>query len=233
MALSNWDTLAVGLDGKPQSGFFVSPGGVEVSIYKNWIYVRDPKAWRDGGHFVKDTIMEINHGSVQYHDVEIQAVRGPQSGVYVVCWHVNYGNGSDEPTKYTGMIGCGVSGYEDEGWVGVKPESVEFLQKWISNKERMFSDEEVEKMMTELNNPDLDPKEWKKELLESYSFDFPKEIAGVTLEQGIRYNQGNMYFTEKIGTPLDATKPGGSSEEPVIMSMIGGADEDEAADNDE
>lgn len=209
MALSNWDTLAVDLNGEPQAGSFTSPGGVEVRIYKNWIYISDPQAWREKGGFVKDTIMEIQHGTVRYHDVEIQAIRGPQYGVYVVCWHADH---DSKPTKYTGMIGCGVEGYEDENWIGVKPESVEFLQKWISNKERTWSEEEVDEMVAGLSNPDLD---WEKELRESYSFDFPEEIAGVTLELGIRFNQGNMYFAEKIGLPLDATKPG-ESRKPVL-----------------
>lgn len=212
MALSNWDTLAVDLNGEPQAGFFVSPGGVKVEIYKNWIYVHDAKAWREGGSFSKDTIMEISHGEIQYHDVEIRAVHGPQQGVYVVCWH----RGKD---GHTGMIGCGVCGFDKEDWVGVKPESVGFLQNWISNKERMWEDEEVAEMVKHLNNPDIDPKDWEQELRETYVFDFPEDIAGVKLTQGVRYNQGDMYFTEKVGMPLDATKPG-KSEEPTITKLI-------------
>ncbi len=222
MALSSWDTLAVDLNGEPQEGFFVSPDGVQVSIYKNWIYVDDPKAWREKGNFTKSTIMEMHHGDIHYHDVEIRAIRGPQYGVYVACWHADY---SCKPAKFVGMIGCGVSGYaetkddEDPIWVGVTPESVEFLQKWISHKERHWTDEEVDEMVAGLNNPDLDPKDWEKELKESCNFDFPEEIAGVSLGKGIRYNQGNMYFAEKSGMPLEATEPG-ESEEPAISQML-------------
>jgi len=217
MALSNWDTLAVDLNGEPQAGSFVSPGGIEVSIYKNWIYIRDPKAWREGGSFVKDTIMAIDHGKIQYHDIEIRATRGPQGGVYVACWNVNY---ESEPTDYVGMIGCGVYGFDNEDWVGVQPESVEFLRKWISNKERMWDDEEVAEMLPDLRNPDITPEDWEKELKETFVHDFPEKIAGVELDKAIRYNQGNMYFTEKVGTPLDATKPGESNDEPVILQML-------------
>lgn len=218
MALSNWDTLSVNLKGEAQAGFFISPGGVKVEIYKNWIYVHDPKAWREEGQFVKDTIMEIQHGRVQYYDVEIVAVRGPQEGVYVVCWHANYEN---KETEYTGMIGCGVYGYEGENWIGVMPDSLEFLQKWVSHRERCFTDEMIDQMLADLANPKIDPKDWEQELRESFSFDFPEEIAGVKLDQATRYNQGNMYFAEKMGLPLDVTKPG-MSEEPAITTIIDG-----------
>lgn len=215
MALSNWDTLAVNLNGETQAGFFVSPGGVRVEIYKNWVYVHDPKAWREG-QFAKDTIMEIHYGNIRYHDMEIRAIRGPQEGVYVVCWHENYEN---KQTEYTGMIGCGVSGYNGEDWVGVTSDSVEFLQKWIGKNERMWTDEEVSQMMRDLLNPKIDPQDWKRELREEYTFDFPEEIARVKLDKAIRYNQGDMYFAEKVGLPLGATKPG-ESDEPAIMKMI-------------
>lgn len=201
MALSNWDTSAVDLKGEPQAGCFVSPGGIRVEICKNWIYVHDAKAWREGGQFVADTIMEIVEGHIRYHDVRIRAIRGPQNGVYAVCWRENYDN---KQLVVTGMIGCGVSGYKGEEWVGVLSESVEFLQRWISNKERTFTDDEIEKML-----PDLDDKA-KAEVREEFSFDFPEEIAAVNLDRAIRFNQGDEYFADKIGTPLNATKPGGS-----------------------
>ena len=223
MALSNWDTLAVNLKGKAQAGAFISPCGVSVEIYKNWVYLHDPKAWREGGQFCEDVIMELQHGDLQYMDVEIRAVHGPQNGIYVVCWHVDYQSpgkdGIPGPTKYTGMIGCGVSGFDKEDWVGVKPDSVEFLQKWISNKERTWTDEEVDEMLLDLNNPDIDPKDWEQELREDHIFDFPEEIAGVKLDQAIRYNQGNMYFAEKVGMDLDATKPG-ESDDPALITML-------------
>ncbi len=212
MALSSWDTLAVNLNGEAQAGFFVSPGGVKIEIYKNWIYIRDPKAWREGGSFTQDVVMEIQHGELRYGDVEIHAIRGPQNGVYVVCWHEN--------EQTTGMIGCGVYGYEGEKWIGVTPDSVEFLQKWISHKERMFSDEEIDDIVANWANPKADAGEWALENREEFIFDFSKEIAGVKLDQAIRYNQGNMYFAKKVGTPLDETKPGESSDKPTIMKLL-------------
>ena len=59
MALSNWDTFAVDEKGEPTDGRFTSALGVEVEIYKNWLYVRDEQAWRDGGRFVSPTVMSM------------------------------------------------------------------------------------------------------------------------------------------------------------------------------
>ena len=200
MALSNWDTLAVDLNGKAQAGFFVSPGGVRVEIYKNYVHIHDPKAWREEGGYVKHVVMVIKYGDLHYCDVEIRVIRGPQDGVYVVCWHENY---DGEQPEYTGMIGCGVSGYEVDKWVGVTPDSVEFLQKWVSNKERI----QVEDVITGA-------------IIETCYFDLPEEIARVELRQAVRYNQGDMYFAEKVGTPLDATKPGEPSDEPTMTKLL-------------
>lgn len=209
MALSNWDTLAVDLNGEAQAGCFVSPGGVKVDIYKNWIYIHDAKAWRDKGAFVSDTIMEIVEGHVRYHDVHIRAIRGPQEGVYVACWHEDH---QDKQTVITGMIGCGVSGYSGENWVGVTPESVTFLQQWISKKDRMFSDEQIAEILDGFVG---DAKAEARKLCEEHSFEFPVEIARVQLSQGVRYNQGDGYFAAHIGTPLNATKPG-ESVKPIL-----------------
>lgn len=162
MALSNWDTLAVNQDGDPVAGTLVSPMGVEVAIYKNWLYVRDAKAWREGGAYVADTVMEIREGVIRYLDVDIHAARGPQEGVYAVvearpprvplveaCEACGAKAGSRhhvwgcavEPRIV--MIGCGVYGFAERGddgegggdatWVGVTPESVAFLRAWINH----------------------------------------------------------------------------------------------------
>lgn len=219
MALSNWDTLAVDLKGEAQAGFFVSPCGVRVEIYKNWVYIHDPKAWRKGGQFCEDVVIELQHGDLHYMDVEIRAVRGPQNGIYVACWHIDWHVEDKKPAEYTGMVGCGVYGFEGEDWVGVTPDSVEFLQKWIGKKERTWTDEEIVIMMETFNNPDLDPKEHEKWLRENCTFDLTKEIAAIKLDQATRYNQGDMFFAEKAGLPLGATEPG-ESEEPVILKML-------------
>jgi len=161
MALSNWDTLAVDETGESTNGVFVSPLGVSVEFYKNWLYVRDRKGWQEGGRFVEPTVMQVDHGSLSYKDVSICAVRGPQNGVYAVVestiyppsltgdcskckakakshWHEK-GCPDFVDTKYLVMVGCGVYGYSGEDWVGVDDESKKFLVDWIQKS----SEEEI------------------------------------------------------------------------------------------
>jgi hypothetical protein len=87
MALSDFDLLAVNEKGKPTNGVHVSPLGIRVEIYKNWIYIQDPKAWRKESGWTKPTIMKIDSGSFLYLDVCGIVLRGPQGGAFVVVWH--------------------------------------------------------------------------------------------------------------------------------------------------
>lgn len=134
MALSNWDTLCVSLDGTPSDGTVQSRLGVSVSFYKNWLYVRDPVAWQEGGRFVHPTVMMIDRGALEYKDVTIYAERGPQEGVYAAV-----------TTGTTGMVGCGVYGFgvpanahqnrvssREPVWLGVTADTI----KWFSRRVR-------------------------------------------------------------------------------------------------
>jgi hypothetical protein len=161
MALSNWDTLAVDENGESTNGVFVSPLGVSVEFYKNWLYVRDSKAWQEGGRFVSPTVMQVESASLSYKDVSITAIRGPQNGVYAVVQSTiyppqltedcakckskakGYAHERECPnfvdTKHLVMIGCGVYGYSGEEWVGVTDDSKKFLNDWI----RKSDDDEI------------------------------------------------------------------------------------------
>lgn len=140
MALSNWDTLAVDHTGKPCRGLFTSPKGISVEFYKNWLYVRDPKAWHEGSSYVKPTIMQISHGSLTYGDVQIEAIRGPKNGIYALVYSTQYpdyridegkvsiteGSKLKDPVT-TGMVGIGCYGFRNEADIilpemGRKPE---------------------------------------------------------------------------------------------------------------
>lgn len=138
MALGNWDTFAIDINGK-HVGSFTSPLGVRVIFYKNWLEVKDPTVMFDNESSARDVIIVVNEGKITYRDVEISAIRGPQEGIYAVV-HSGYTyNGT-----FQGMIGCGVYGYGDNNdgldedghvpFVGVRRSSKEFLQNWISKK---------------------------------------------------------------------------------------------------
>jgi len=142
MALSNWDTLAFDEKGESSTGDFTSKLGVEVEVYKNWLYVRDEKAWVDGGQFVKSTVMQIQHGEITYKDIHVVALRGPQNGVYAFVW-----SGWEHEKTLTGMIGIGVYGYDDRGeFIGVTTDSLEWFKEQIKT-----GDLDVPKVLKEID----------------------------------------------------------------------------------
>lgn len=125
MALSNWDDWSVDDKGKSCSGEFTSNAGVRIAVYKNWLYVYDEKAWEENSGFAKPVIMNIDEGHLQYKDVHIVAIRGPQEGVFAAVW-----SGYEHLDNFKGMIGCGVYGYNGSEWVGVKQETL----RWFEGK---------------------------------------------------------------------------------------------------
>jgi hypothetical protein len=227
MALSNWDTLAIDLDGNPTNGVFKSPkSGITVEIYKNWVYVRDAKAWHEG-RYVNDVVLEIQSGSLHYQEVSIEAVRGPQNGIYVACWTVDY-NVKDEKgkAKYHGMIGCGVYGFSDEDWVGVTKESLEFLKDWITRKHQVFDDAEIAFHVEDFVRSDrskwpeseiknMTPEQYKEHMKNTVSYDFDERIAKVDFSRALRFCQGDGYFGDTNGTPI------GEAETPIFLQLLG------------
>jgi len=183
VALSNWDTLALDQDGKPLGGAFASRSEVVVEVYKNWLYVSDKLAWREG-EFTCPVVMRIDHGLVRYRDVNILAARGPQEGIYALVWQSRY---EENKLVTTGMLGIGVYGYDDQVWIGVQKESLDWFRKEVLEKEE-------------------------------YKYDLPECFSKIDLSSGVRFNQGDMYFAEKTGLPVQATKPGESA--PTHMSKI-------------
>lgn len=131
MALGNWATLAVRLDGTVIDTVKVdwqkSVSGVLIEIYKNWIYVSDEAVpRRPNDSFNEPVVLEIRHGSLVYADWHIWACRGPQDGIYVAAW-----SGS-EVSDQIGFVGCGVYGYDGDKRVGVLPSSADFLRSWLA-----------------------------------------------------------------------------------------------------
>lgn len=223
MALSNWDTCAFDLDGKPIRGSFISPRGVEVEIYKNWLYVRDSSiakpteggkaGGRNGGtyEFARNTVMEIQHGFLHYRDVEISAVRGPQEGVYALVWSTEYQE-TPKGEKYvppvrTGMLGCGVYGFDpdisdyDEAWIGTTQEALQFLINFAVTGENHGDFRKY------IDKPGVSDRQ--KSLFEEINF----------LATAKRFNQGDAYFADRLpGLELDQTPVG--EQNPTIMHKI-------------
>lgn len=183
MALSNWDTLAVNEEGKSITGTFISPSGVVVEIYKNYIAVRDPQAWKEGCGFSEPTIMVVNEGNFTYKDVQILATRGPKEGIYLA---VTSGHFSDKTLKC--MLGIGCYGFDVDKWVGIEDREIDYLQSKLEK--------------------------W------AYNYDIDPEVAKISLDKSTRYNQGDAYFANNLGTDIPNSPPG-KSDEPMILDVIG------------
>lgn len=181
MALSNWDTLAVDHDSNPINGVIKSKMGVQIKIYKNWLYVEDDVAWQEG-RYTEPTIMEIHSGNLTYKDVAIYAEKGPQNGIYCVVCTPSW---VDEKAgkKPDAMIGIGCYGCSGDEWVGVHSGSVDFL---IS--------------MIKLN---IDNLPWSyKEILEGLNFK-----KALRFNQGDEYFANELDFSTPASTIGESSEP--------------------------
>jgi hypothetical protein len=200
MALSNWDALMLDEHGLPMSAFWKSDSGVGIEIYKNWIHIHDELAYMESkACYTKPIVMAIQSGELQYKDLHILALRGPQNGVYLVVWKDYY---TKDYKKHwvKGVIGCGVYGFAGHRYVGVTKTSIRWFQDEINKKERRYDI---------LPYPGRNGKIKKKKLLYDHEiYDVPEEFKKMDLLNAKRYNQGDAFFTAHINTDLQATKPG-------------------------
>lgn len=129
MALSNWDMMAFDTAGKPCNGKLMGPGGANVRIYKNWVYVSHPLMWHESLGFVRDTIAHVNVGCMQLAGFDLIIARyAAQEAVFVLA-----------RTKNEWMAGIGCQGYEDKTSVlmadlGIVEAEWEFFSKFWKNE---------------------------------------------------------------------------------------------------
>lgn len=201
MALSNWDTLAFDHEAKPVNGIFESPCGVIVEIYKNWLYVSDPKAWEEKIGWSKPVIMKMDHGVCHYKDVQIVAIRGPQIGVYAAVWSGYQYKGS----TIKGMIGCGVSGFDDNGkWIGVTNESI----LWFQNE-----------MISGVMEKYILGEHYQDEMWE-FTHEIPEVLRwSLLVGNPLRFNQGDAFFAKALGNEISATAPD-KANTPMLTELL-------------
>ena len=114
MALSNWDTWAKDFNNKSVPAKFKA-GDIVISIYKNWLNIE-----------VNGTHCEVQEGNFTIGLVDILAIRGPRNGIYVYVK-----TGWEHNNTLTGILMCGVYGYEDKEFVGVTEECIDFFKTQI------------------------------------------------------------------------------------------------------
>ena len=214
----------VDLDSRPCDGIFVSPLGVRVELYKNWLYVGDRSAWRDGGFFIQDTVMQIQRGSLCYLDVMIEAERleGPDGDTIVfAAW-----SSSDKNVR--GIVGAGTYAYQTlengrEVYHGITPEHVQRLREFLdrSTIDEIETTAEHAQEAAKGGDPEYvghrveGDRGWVS--YRSYELDDP--IRAVDLSRATRRNPGDRYIADHLGIEVPATAPG-EAEVPLLNKLL-------------
>jgi len=219
-----YDTLALNEKGESVNGIYVSPYGIEVEFYKNWIYIRDEKGHDEDVSFSNNVVMEFHEGLITYKDTNIVSVRGPQNSICAVIWS---GYGKD----VTGMIGVSCYGYDKDKWVGVNEDTInhlknEFLLKTVRKRFAVCSSAKT--FIKEMNEHDrkylfLEAKAINGNTFNygQFKYDLPEEFRYIDFNDGLRFNQGDKFFSDKYGIDLNCTLVG-ESNKPVIEGLIEG-----------
>ena len=204
MALSDYDTAAVSLDGEMSDGVYTSPLGVTVRIYKEHLYIEDPKAWAPGGMFIEPVVGQIEKGDLYYKDVRIFAMPGEHRGVCAAVWSMG------KVDEVLGFVGVGHYGWLGTEWVGVTPAHIE----WFRGK--------LNESVTEEYSLDLGPdREPFRSTDTRFLIDVPPRVRAAMNGTFERFNQGDKYFSDRLGTVLPSSAPG-EAEGPLLMALLKG-----------
>lgn len=234
MALSNWDCLAFGTDGKPCNAV-LQFGERSLSIRKNWLVLE----------FDKGRHMSIHSGEIDGFGFNINAIRHTaQSSIFVYASAGKYGN---EPPQY--MCGVGCYGFMDEiDWIRKNhPDALNRIdQKYLDDDEymRMSSCGHDDNrphytfcgkgdhldVILECPEPQLDDLwtgvlpatlqafgAWLKTVADE---DY---LAKIDIDNALRFNQGDAYFAEALKRDeLMQPTPVGQSAGPLIGKIVSG-----------
>ncbi len=142
MALGNYNSLTYNERGEPNDGTFISPMGVKVQVYKNWLYVHDEHSWqndpKDMG-FSSPTVMQVHFGHIAYKDVEMLVTfHDHYDTCCFVVWCPGY-HYDDQVTR--GMLGMAAYAYDEDMVHAFDGEQVEYLREVYadSKKAREFT----------------------------------------------------------------------------------------------
>jgi len=133
-------------------------------------------------------------------------------------------------TKHLVMIGCGVYGYDGEEWVGVDDESKKFLASWIQKADQdelamprslfnKLSGEAEIKAHFATKGQTVTRVTEENVFIAYESFGFEEHVRKIDLSKALRFNQGDAFFANKVGTDIPAT-PTGTAEEPWLTKML-------------
>lgn len=238
MALSNWDTLAIDTAGNPCDGSIRGEEGSSVEVYKNWLYVNDPRMHYEKSQYTRCVIAEIMEGCITLSDFTIHATRGPQQSV-IGFIKAHGKEGKDD--KY--MFCIGAYGYSDPTCVickamGINPDDYDdIMTSWgycqekrtvqiyaIKNEEVVFNKKiPVEPQFeAEFIGITTDTLRFALDWLQKEAggkYDSTKEwVQKVIRAHKTRFNQGDMFFSDHFAEETPTTRIGEAK--PTILSEI-------------
>ncbi len=241
MALSNWDTLAIGPDGKSTTGVFQS-GKFSIEIYKNWAYISNPDMWTEDGGYTKDVICTVYSGNMGFGGLNIKAQRGNQNSIQLLVE-----SGYGENRKIFAGIGCyGFADHSKEYLEskGYKyPEDGYLFTTWRrgeneqEGKEYIGWHENGKEVLVPIDEGvDLHPfigvnqetlNEFKKFLVEELELDkdyFSEEdkkwFDSIQWDDLLRYNQGDAYFAGALESDTIPGTEVGKQEDPIFLQAL-------------
>lgn len=249
MALSNWATLAFDINGKPCNGTFKNEkSGAVVELYKNWVYVRDPRAWHEeGSDFVKPTVAQINEGDIYVFGFHIHAIRGRQNAIFTVG-EMRDPKSEDYKHIYFGGIGC--SGFmntplevlkslgredeydpEDDHWMQGMGGGLHTIANVKTGLNITYWDESVlgpyddrfDKWVGVEQQTLADFFSYLERLMEdefSYNDAFKAWVENCEKSKTGTFNQGDAFFADKLNFNTPVSEVGDVPPEPILTQML-------------
>lgn len=228
MAMSNYDLLAFDNQGRPCNGILKS-GNTIARIYKNWLYISNPKMWKKGeSSFSKPIIAQINGGgSINLGKMEIVTKwDNHQNSIFVFCQYSHY---TKKRTTRKKMVGIGCCGYLDTTSIYVEKMGLDPDKDWMGGSSHHDGiSEEILTCFIDEGKGGIEehvvPGEfiiedtwigvdfetyqsflkWLEELVEDYIMD-KKYLKLIKKQEPIRANQGDLFFANALGLPPEGT----------------------------
>lgn len=228
MALSNWDQLGLNGLGEHVLGLR-SDSGASFELYKNWIYLRDPVAWREGCGYTHPTIAMFEHGLLHWAGLTIYAERADRLAIRVWAWS------GHKPKPDELFCGLALSGY---GY----PDGVEYPQEGPAEPDQettspdeyaawqhaylAWLDNEPEMIWRGIESKDLDELIARTETLINDDV-LPDEFRDLPWNEVRRSNQGDRFFAGEFGIEPPLSAPG-ASERPMLEDALDGLHQGES-----
>lgn len=121
MALSDYAHMAFDSDGKSCDSHFAFKNGFAPELYKNWVYLHHPRAWKTlkKPSYIKDTLAQISSCNMTMGDVVMIVERTKDHRGCLVFMYTSHYH-KNKPTEHEFFSGMAVYGWDDEVMLNLK-----------------------------------------------------------------------------------------------------------------